>query len=216
MVHSLPGHASCDSSVADDCDAVPRLAQSLSCLCEAHGCADGRGRVPRPEGVEGRLGALREARKTSGLTQRVDAIPTACENFVRLALVRDIPADLIAGCVEDVVQRDCQVRDAQTCPKVSASDRYSIKNLPSDLLGQVLQLLHGHASHGCDSILVDHVEQRRLPRREVTALRDFPSACCVQFAQLLPSGLGICSALAQRNAAAPAQPEHRGHRCCDR
>ena len=56
-----------------------------------------------PEGVVFALGALGETRQPAALAQGADAVAPAGQDLVRVALVADIPDQLVARRVEDGV-----------------------------------------------------------------------------------------------------------------
>ncbi len=65
------------------------------------------------EGIVGRLAALGEAREPVLLAQGADPVAAAGEDLVRVALVPDVPDQLVARRVEHGVQRDRQLHDAE-------------------------------------------------------------------------------------------------------
>ncbi len=67
----------------------------------------------RAERVVFALGALGEAGQAAALAQRADAVAPAGQDLVRIGLVADVPDQPVARRVEDVVQRDGQLDDAE-------------------------------------------------------------------------------------------------------
>mmetsp|Transcript_17308 Transcript_17308/g.45830 ORF Transcript_17308/g.45830 Transcript_17308/m.45830 type:complete len:474 (+) Transcript_17308:987-2408(+) len=191
VIQGLPSHAAGDSAIADHRNAVALLALPVASHLEAHRGADGSGGVPSPEGVVLRLRALREAGKAAALTQRVDAAAALSEDLVGLALVRDVPADLVPGCVEDVVESYCEITHTQASAEVTATHGDGIKNLPAHLLRQVLELRHAHALHAGGALVAQGVKQRRGARRE-GALGDRSSRTLLFRASTVEAGDAAC------------------------
>src|ERR1041385_4469435 len=66
------------------------------------------------------LVAPRERRKAALLLDRADAVAAAGEDFVRVALVPDVPDQAIGWRIEQVVQGDRQLDDAQSGAEMAA------------------------------------------------------------------------------------------------
>ena len=75
------------------------------------------------------LGALGEAGKAAALAQRADAVAAAGENLVRIGLVADVPDQPVGRRVENVVQRDRQLDDAEAGAEMAAGDGDSVDGL---------------------------------------------------------------------------------------
>jgi hypothetical protein len=89
---------------------------------EAERGRDRGGGMGGAEGVVGAFGPLGEARQAVLHAQRPDAVAAAGEDLVRVALVRDVPDDPVAGRVEDGVQRDGEFDHAEPRAEVAARD----------------------------------------------------------------------------------------------
>src|SRR3546814_4541375 len=63
-------------------------------------------RMRRPERVVLALAALGEARQAAALAQRADAVAAPGHYLVRIALVPDVPHQLVARRVEHIMDRD--------------------------------------------------------------------------------------------------------------
>ena len=62
--------------------------------------------------------AAREARQAAALAQGPDPVAPAGEDLVRIGLVADVPDEAVAGRIEDVMQADGQLDDAEAGPDV--------------------------------------------------------------------------------------------------
>eukprot|EP00967_Tisochrysis_lutea_P057483 scaffold72895_cov30-Tisochrysis_lutea.AAC.4 len=71
--------------------------------CHAECRRDGRGRVTSAEDVVLRLGTLGEPRDATVLAERGHAVAPACQDLVRIDLMRDVEDDRVLRRVEDVV-----------------------------------------------------------------------------------------------------------------
>ena len=77
----------------------------------------------RAERVVFALGALGEAGEAALLAQRADAVAAAGQDLVRIGLVADVPDQPVVRRVEDVVQRDSQLDDAEPGAEMAAGVR---------------------------------------------------------------------------------------------
>ena len=75
-----------------------------------------------PNGSYSLSRALGEAGKPAFLAQRADAVAAAGQDLVRIGLVADIPDQPVVRRVEDVVQRDRQLDDAEAGAEMAAGD----------------------------------------------------------------------------------------------
>lgn len=91
------------------------------------------------------LGLLRTrvAGKTAGVTECVESISAACEQFVNVCLVADIPDETVTGRIKDPVQGDCQLYDPQIGGEVATRLRDLLENEGPDLLAQLVELVGG-------------------------------------------------------------------------
>ena len=95
----------------------------------------------RAERVVFALGAPGEAGKAAALAQRADAVAAAGQDLVRIGLVADVPDQPVVRRVEDVVQRDGQLDDAEAGAEMAAGDRDRVDRLLPQLVGELLQLV---------------------------------------------------------------------------
>ena len=90
---------------------------------EPRGDGDPGAGVPAVHDVVLALAASREATDAAELAQRVEALQAAGQELVRIGLVPGVPDDPIARAVEDPMQRDRQLDDAQRAAQMAARDR---------------------------------------------------------------------------------------------
>ncbi len=95
----------------------------------------------RAEGVVFALASLGETRQPAALTQGTDAIASACQDFVRIGLMAHVPDEAVVRRVEDVVDGDRQLDDAQPRPQMAARDRDGVDGFGAQLVGKLFQLL---------------------------------------------------------------------------
>ena len=129
IVHRLVGHAGRDRAVADDADDVVVVAGEIA--RDRHAEAGGnRGRgMRRAEAVVFALRALGEAGEAAACAQGADAVAAAGQDLVRIGLVADVPDQLVIGRVEDVMQRDRQLDDAEAGAEMAAGHRDRVDGL---------------------------------------------------------------------------------------
>src|SRR5215467_7500038 len=106
------------------------------------------------------LGALGETREASALAQGADAVAAAGEDLVRIGLVAHVPNQPVARRVEDPVQRDGELHDAEPGTQMSSRHRYDVDGLLPQLIYQLSQVLLGKGAQVGRGL--DPVKQRRL------------------------------------------------------
>ena len=74
----------------------------------------------------------------------MNVVAAAREHLVRIRLVPDVPHQLIARRVEDVVQRDRELDDTEPCADVAAGARTHIDEPRTDVRGKLPQLVARH------------------------------------------------------------------------
>ena len=92
------------------------------------------------ERIVGALGAAGEAGEAVLLAQRADAVAAAGEHLVRIGLVADVPDQAVIRGVEDGVQRDGQLDDAEAGAEMAAGDRDGIDDFGAQFVGDLAQL----------------------------------------------------------------------------
>lgn len=85
------------------------------------------------------LGAFGEARQAAALADRADTVAAPGQNFMRITLVADVPNQSVAGRIEDMMQRNRQLHDAEAGAKVSAGLGYRVDEIVSQLIGNFAQ-----------------------------------------------------------------------------
>ena len=86
------------------------------------------------------LRTLGEARQAPALAQGSDAVAPPGQNLMRIGLMADIPDQPVARRIEDVMQRDGELDDAEPRAKMAAGDGYRVDELLAQLFGNLLQI----------------------------------------------------------------------------
>ncbi len=92
---------------------------------------------PAPKGIVFALGALGETRQAIRLTQRANPVAASGQNLVRIGLMTHIPDQTVVRRVEQVVQGDRQLDDAQARAKMSASHRNGVNHFVAQFVGNL-------------------------------------------------------------------------------
>ncbi len=141
VVHGLVGHAGRHGPVADDAHDIVIAAGKVARHRHPEPGRDRGRRVGRSERIVFALGALGEAREAAAHAKRPDAVAPACEDFVRIRLMPDIPNDAVARRVEHVVERHRQLDDAQTRAKMAPGERDGVDRLGAQFLCELRELI---------------------------------------------------------------------------
>mmetsp|Transcript_5954 Transcript_5954/g.14411 ORF Transcript_5954/g.14411 Transcript_5954/m.14411 type:complete len:580 (-) Transcript_5954:153-1892(-) len=147
-VHGLVGHSSGNSSVSNHGHAIV-FALVEDALGNGHALCrtDGRGRMAGTKGIVLALFALAKSRKSAQLPQSGKPIPAARQNLVGIALVGNVPNDIVRGHVKDIVQSDREFGHSQTRGQVTSRFGDTFQNFPSQFVCQLLELAHVQALH---------------------------------------------------------------------
>ena len=86
------------------------------------------------------LGALGKSGEAAAHAQGADAVAAPGEDLVRIGLMPDVPDDAVARGIEQVMQRDGQLDDAEAGTEVAARDRHSVDRLLAQFVGELTQL----------------------------------------------------------------------------
>ena len=129
----------------DDRDPFERVPQ-VAGGGEALGDREAGAGVPAVEHVVGRLGAPREAPNPVDLAQRVEALEPARQQLVRVRLVTRVPHDPVARRLEEAVEREGDLDDAQRGAEVAAGDGDGPDDRLAQLGGELLELWLGQAA----------------------------------------------------------------------
>src|SRR5262249_32153587 len=82
-------------------------------------------------------GGFGEAGEAAPVPQCPDFVPPGGQYLVRVGLVPDIPDQAVARRVEQIVERDGELDDAEPCPKMSASHGNCADRLGPQLVGHL-------------------------------------------------------------------------------
>ena len=83
------------------------------------------------------------------LTQGVEAVPPAGYQFVGIALVPDVPDQLVGGRIEHIMQGQSQFNDPEARAEMTAGDGHGIDQKDPDLFGQSGQLAVREVPYVC-------------------------------------------------------------------
>src|SRR6185312_12457252 len=84
---------------------------------------------------------------------------TTGDDLVRIGLMADVPDQPVTRCVEDVVQRHCELDHAQTRAEVAAGYRHGRDRLLAQFVGELAQLIGTQPTY--IGWRVDAIEKRR-------------------------------------------------------
>ena len=119
VVHRLIGHARRHRAVADHRDDMIVALRKIARHRHAEpGRNRGRG-MRRAERIIFALRPLGEAGKAARLAQSADAVAPAGQDFMRIGLVPDVPDDAVARRVENIMERQRQLDDAEPGPEMA-------------------------------------------------------------------------------------------------
>src|SRR6266436_8709331 len=85
------------------------------------------------------LGAFGEARQAAALADRADTVAAPGQDFVRIALVADVPNQPVAGRIEDMMERNRQLHHAEAGAKMPTGLGYRVDEIMPQLIGNVAQ-----------------------------------------------------------------------------
>ena len=91
--------------------------------------------MPRAELIVRRLRAVGEAGEAAERADRLEAVAAAGEQLVDVALVGDVPDDLVRRAVEDAVEGERQLDDAEVRGEVASRLGGGGDQFLADLLG---------------------------------------------------------------------------------
>ena len=90
---------------------------------EAEGGGEGGAGVAAAEGVVGALVAVEETGESAGLADELECLAGATgEEFVDIALVADVEDELVARGIEDAMERDAELDDAEVGAQVASGE----------------------------------------------------------------------------------------------
>ena len=147
-VHGLEGHTTRDGTIADDGNVVV-LALVEHGLTDRHALSGGDtgGGMAGTEGIVFGFLALAETGNATELTELFESVASPGQHLVRVALMTDVPDDVVVGHVKDVVQGDGQLDDAEGRTEMAAGFGNGLDDLPPELVGELLQILHAKVLH---------------------------------------------------------------------
>ena len=140
VVQRLIRHARAHRAVADDGHRIACVAAKVARHGKAQRGGDRGGGMGGAEGVIGAFRPLGKARQARFLAQGADTIAPPGQDLVRIALMSDVPDDLVARRVEDGVQRYGQFDNAETRAQMPAGDGDGADRFCAQFVGEVAQV----------------------------------------------------------------------------
>src|SRR6516162_5932337 len=113
MIYGFQSHSSCQAAIANDGDHLVFLLKMIS--CQRHTNSE-RDRCRTVSGKKRIMFAFERIDKTAQsfvLPQSVKLMAATCQHLVHVALVTDIPEDLVFRGLEDVVERQGNLDNAK-------------------------------------------------------------------------------------------------------
>src|SRR3546814_7341597 len=115
----------------------------------------------RAERVVLALAALGETRQPAAGPERADTVAAPGDDLVRIALVADVPDDLVARRVEHIVERGRQFDDTESRSQMAARRPHRRNHFGVQFFGQLAEVFGLRlAEVGGD---IQRVEPRRMP-----------------------------------------------------
>ncbi|MNE00106.1 hypothetical protein D3C80_925030 [compost metagenome] len=159
VVQRLESHAGGQCAVADHGNGLARIVLQAGGDGHAQGSTDRGAGVTDAKGVVLALGATREGGQAVLLAQGVHALAATGEDLVRIGLMTNVPHQAVVRGVEDVVQGDRQLDDAQAGAKMPTGLTHGVEQFLAQFVGQGLQVGFGQPAQA--GRRVSAVEQRR-------------------------------------------------------
>jgi len=140
VVQRLERHAGGQRAVSNHRNRLALAVLQAGGNRHAQRCADRGAGVADAKGVVLALGATREGRDAVLLAQGFHALATTGEDLVRIRLMTDVPYQPVIRGVEDVMQRDGQLDDAQAGTEMPTGLADRVEQFQAQLIGQGFQL----------------------------------------------------------------------------
>lgn len=140
VVESFPTHSAGQRTVTDDGNYVAILTRQREGLREAVGIGQRGGSVRGLDPVVFALGAARIPGQSALLTQSVELILTTGEDLVYVGLMARVEDDRVLRRVENSVQCEGQLHDAQVGPEVTTGRSDLQHEELTNLVGQLRHL----------------------------------------------------------------------------
>src|SRR5690606_16442581 len=96
--------------------------------------------MPNPKCIVFAFTPLGKTGNASIKTIGMKHIFPACKNFVAISLVAYIPNQLIAGCIENVVQRSRKLNYPKACTKMPSINRHIVNDEMTQFVTELNQL----------------------------------------------------------------------------
>ena len=143
IVETLKGQTAAHGTIADDGHhmtvVVPGLAGSHR---HTEGGRDGVGGMTAGESVVLALQWGGKRADAVQMTVGAERVATSCKYLVTISLMTHIPHYAVVGGIEDIVQGNGNLNDAQTRGKVTGIDRHLVDNVLAQLAANLCQLVY--------------------------------------------------------------------------
>ena len=143
VVERLVGDAAGKGRVAAERHDAFRAAAQVARRRHAERGGERRARVACAEAVVLALGAEHEAVEAARLPDGVEAVATAGQQLVDVGLVADVEDEAVGRRIEDPMQGDGELDDAEVGAEMAAGLGQNGDELVADFLGQGGQLING-------------------------------------------------------------------------
>ncbi len=143
VVQALVGEAARERAVTDDGDDVAGLAKGVARARVAQRRAHGGAGVAHAERVVLALAALGEAGESAAPAQGAESVAASSQELVHVGLVADVPDDPVARRIEDPVQGDRQLHDAEAGAQMAPRAGHRRDDLVAQFAAELFELRRG-------------------------------------------------------------------------
>ena len=140
IVHRFISKARRHGAIADDCNNFFIATQKIATDRKAKACSNGCRRMACAKRIVIAFSAAGETSKTTALADRRHALTAACENFMRIGLMADIPDQRVARCVKDIMKCNREFDHAEPGAQMTARLCDGFNHAGAHLFGHALEL----------------------------------------------------------------------------
>jgi len=141
IIQGFKGKAVHDAGISDESyDFIICFCMKLS-ECQSDGSCNSGAGVSDDELVVYALVGVWETAYAVSLSEVCEIGFSACDDFVRITLMTDIPEQFVGFEIEDVVQGESQLDYAEVAGEVSAGFAYGTENELSDFICEVAKFI---------------------------------------------------------------------------
>ena len=144
MIQCLKSNSRGHSSVTYHGDRFPVFFTFVFCChCHTQGCRNGGRGMAYSECVIFAFASFWKTTQSFILPVSEKIIAAACENFMAISLVTNIPNQLVIRSIENIVKSYCQFNHTQASPKMSSVYAYHINNILTKLVRKLVKFFAG-------------------------------------------------------------------------